>query len=103
MKRYFFCITSTAYATNDTYRMYKLILAVCFPFATTGSWDFFAIKSAAEFGLVFFQVNDFHFQQQEINPCSRYRRPTTSPVGWQYIVYWIRILFLWNREVAGKL
>jgi len=35
----------------------NLILHSAFPFSTTGSWDLFAIKSAAVFGLVFFQVN----------------------------------------------
>jgi len=35
----------------------NLILAVYFIFAPTGSWDLFAIKSAAVHGLVLFQVN----------------------------------------------
>ena len=52
MKIYPVCITSTpmAYATIDTliiHRVYK-------PFSSTGSWDLFAVKSAAVFGLVFF-------------------------------------------------
>ena len=39
----------------------NLILAVFYPilFAPTESWDLFAIKSAALFGLVFFQANGF--------------------------------------------
>ena len=49
--------TSTAYATIDTiiiHHVYKPNFAVCVPFSSTGSWDLFAIKSAAVFGLVFF-------------------------------------------------
>ena len=62
MKIYSFCITftPTAYATNDTtiiHLIYKPDFVACVTFSTTGSWDLFAIKSAAVFGLVFFQVN----------------------------------------------
>jgi len=62
MKRHPVCITftPTAYATNDTtiiHHVYKPDFSICVPFSTTGSWDLFAIKSAAVFGLVFFQVN----------------------------------------------
>ena len=58
MKRYPICITSTptTYATIDTkinHIVYKADFAVCVPFSTTGSWDLFAIKSKAVFGLVF--------------------------------------------------
>jgi len=35
----------------------NLILQSAFLFAPTRSWDLYAIKSAAEFGLVFFQDN----------------------------------------------
>ena len=62
MKRYPVCITSTpmAYITIDTTRIhhvYKHDFAVCALFSTTGSWDVFAIKSAALFGLVLFPVD----------------------------------------------
>ena len=58
-EKYPVCITSTpkAYATIDTkliHHVYKTDFAVCVPISTTGSWDLFAIKSAAVFGLVFF-------------------------------------------------
>ena len=48
--------TPTTYATNDTTIIHP-ILQSAFPFSTTGSWDLFAIKSAAVFGLVFFQIS----------------------------------------------
>jgi len=59
MKRHPVCITSTAtaYATIDTaiiHHVYKPDFAVCVPISMTGSWDLFATKSAAVFGLVFF-------------------------------------------------
>ena len=59
MKIYPVSITSTptAYATIDTiiiHHVYKPDFAVCVPFSSTGSWELFAIKSAAVFGQVFF-------------------------------------------------
>ena len=65
MKRYFFCITSTptAYATIDTtiiHHVYKPDFSSLRSFyAPTGSWDLIAIKSAAVFGLVFFQISGY--------------------------------------------
>ena len=62
MKRYSFCITltPTAYATNDTtiiHHVYKPNFAVCVPFFHDRKLGpVFAIKLAAVFGLVFFQV-----------------------------------------------
>ena len=59
MNRHPVCITSmhTAYATIDTtiiHHVYKPDFPVCVPISSTGSWDLFAIKSAAVFGIVFF-------------------------------------------------
>ena len=67
MKRYPVCSTSMpmAYAIIDTaiiHHVYKLDFAVCVLFSMTGSCDLFAIKSAAVFGLVFFQVNGLTHQ-----------------------------------------
>ena len=43
--------------TQEEFTMFiNLILQSAFLFAPTGIWDPFALKSAAEFGLVFFQV-----------------------------------------------
>ena len=62
MKRYTFCITSTAYATNETTRMYHVykpdfisLLSV----VPHRCWDLFAIKSAGVHGLVFFRANGY--------------------------------------------
>ena len=62
-KKYSFCInlTPTTYATIDTTiicHVYKPDFVVCVRISATGSWDLFAIKSAAVFRLVFFQVNE---------------------------------------------
>jgi len=71
IKRYSFYIafTPTAYATNDTtiiHHIYKPDFALCVRFFTTGSWDLFAIKSAAVFGLVFVQVNGFNTHNLDV-------------------------------------
>ena len=70
LKIYPVCINSTptAYATIDTIiiqQVYKPDFAVCVLFSPTGSWDRFAIKSAAVFSLVFFQVNDSQIQNSK--------------------------------------
>jgi len=61
MKRYSFCIISTVYATIDTTKIYHVykpdFSSLLFLFALTGSWDLFAIKSAAMFSLIFFQIS----------------------------------------------
>jgi len=43
------------------------ILQSAFLFSTTGSWDLFAIKSAAVFGLAFFQVNGPDYMSRQIS------------------------------------
>ena len=71
-----FCITftPTTYATNDTtiiHHIYNPDFSICVPLSTTGNWDLFAIKSAAVFGLVFFQVNGNNgFGSQHMRKCS---------------------------------
>jgi len=55
--------TPTAYATIDTtiiHHVYKYDFQSAFLFSTTGSWNLFAIKLEAVFGLVFFHVNGFN-------------------------------------------
>ena len=44
----------TDYTYNKSLVSMLFIFPVCVPISSTGSWDLFAIKSAAVFGLVFF-------------------------------------------------
>jgi len=64
MKRYSFCITSTAYATDDTtsvHRDFKPEFLLS-PLPPPEVWDLFAIKSAAVHRLgCFFQVTDVSY------------------------------------------
>ena len=72
MKRCSLCITftPTAYATFDTtiiHHVYKPNFEVCVPFlAPAGSWDLFAIKSAAVFGLVFLSSGQWYVTKWSI-------------------------------------
>ena len=70
MKRYPFCITftATAYATNDTTiirHVYKPDCAVYVPLFHDRKLGPVAMKSAAVFGLVLFQVNGDNVQKAE--------------------------------------
>ena len=54
-------------ARQESTMFINLILQSAFLFAPTGSWNLFSIKSAALFGLVFFQVYFEEKNSQYIN------------------------------------